>query len=196
MTTTAQPASPFDTSPLWMDHMLALLLKNTREVKGAGVNEEIRRLYEELGVRPEAVDDDGKPWCGVCGAACIYRAGLPYPVRFRAALAFGLWGVDSPLRLGSICVLNRIDPKEPKVPHGHIGFDLVDAHNVRTVCAWAKRPIPKNIDDPALIWLVSGNSHNQVDVSGYDPRRLNARRWAHPDALARAGLDAGGRLRA
>lgn len=143
--------------PVWLTLARAELAANTREVKGPGVSPRILSYYETLGVKPEAVDDDGQPWCAVFASAMLKRAGYAPPHRFRAARAFLEWGELCEMKPGAVVVLNRVDPKAPTVPHGHVGFYLYTSGG--------------------MVWLLSGNSGNRVSVHHYEPERIVGVRW-------------------
>lgn len=148
------------TDPAWLTLARAELHADTRELRGDAVNARIAGYYETLGVARESVDDDGDPWCAVFASAMLKRAGHEPPHRFRAARAFLEWGVPCERKPGAVVVLNRVDPRAPAVPHGHVGFYLYESGG--------------------FVWLLSGNSGNRVSVHHYDPTRVIGVRWPSP----------------
>jgi len=131
------------------------LKEHTREVVGPGVNAFIESLYRTMGdTRP--VNDDGNPWCAVFANAMNVRGGCTHSPRWRAAQA--LLGVGDPLpapKEGCMAILERIDPKEPTVTHGHVTFFV----------EW----IPGR---PGWFHGLGGNQHNEVCIAEYDSARV------------------------
>lgn len=145
------------TEPPWLLRARQDLKVNTREVPGDGISPFIAQLYRDL--RLAVVDDGVYPWCAVYTSATLVRSGVKPARRVRAARGYLDWGQTSEARPGAVCVLRRGDPSDHV--HGHVGFFT-------------------HLDDTGRVWLISGNSRNQVAAAAYDPSRILSYRWPNP----------------
>lgn len=146
--------------PPWLALARSDLKRSTSEVPGPGTSPFIAGLYRTL--RLPVAEDSSNPWCAVYACATLVRSGLRPWRRLRAARGALDWGDEIPwsatlIRPGAIVVLDRVDPKHPTEKHGHVGFATHMADG--------------------RVWLVSGNSHNRVAASDYDPGRIIGVRW-------------------
>ena len=142
--------------PVWLPAILAATREDTREIKGPGSNAFIAGLYRTLGLDPEKYGDDASPWCAIFANAMLKRSGYRPWVRLFAARGALGWGMPltSPKR-GCVVVLDRVDPKQPNVKHGHVTFYLGETR-----------------DRPGWFDGVGGNQRNQVCVASYDSGRV------------------------
>jgi len=142
------------TEPL--DLMLALAQQDTREVRGPGINPIIASLYETLGLDPKRYQDDTSPWCAIACNAVHERAGWkrwPRVFAARGALAWGA-AMDAPRR-GCVVVLDRVDPSQPNVKHGHVTLYMGPTEG-----------------KPGWFDGCGGNQHNRVCVASYEDARV------------------------
>lgn len=164
MTTTAEhqrptvPASllvaqPSD--PPWLKLLLASLHEDTREVKGEGINPYIAGCYQTLGLDPTKHQDDTSPWCAIAACANIKRSGFKPWGRVFAARGMLAWGLPRmTLERGVWVCLDRIDPKEPTVQHGHA-----------TCCLGLS-------ETPGWFYGCGGNQHNEMSADAFEIGRV------------------------
>ena len=140
----------------WLAEAWRMLGK--KEKRGSADNEDIVRLFEEVG-RADVTADE-VPWCAAFVGACLKRVGVEGTGSLRAR-SFLEWGETLPgPRPGAITVLSRgADPKA-----GHVGFWLGET---------AKGPI-----------LLGGNQSDQVSVAVYARDKVLGYRW--PETLPAA----------
>lgn len=139
----------------WLVEMLRKLPLDTREVKGPGINPYIADNYHVLGLSPEKYQDDTHPHCAIGANAEIKRAGFkPWP-RLFAARGMLAWGLPRmTLERGAFVCLDRIDPKEPTVAHGHA-----------TCCLGMSK-------EPGWFYGIGWNQRNQLSADPYEVSRI------------------------
>lgn len=96
------------------------------EIAGAQDNSFIIECLRRVGVSGEALHDE-TAWCAAFVNRILDDVGIR-GTRQAAALSFTqrpeLFTKLAGFRFGCITVFNRIDPKQPDVPHGHVAFGV------------------------------------------------------------------------
>ncbi len=139
-----QPASSgFNAPPPWMQ--IAIMEQGVREWK-PGDNPRIQAYLASVGL-PNKPDETA--WCAAFTNWCIEQSGYRGAKSGRVSDWWG-WGRPVAATYGAICILQPLT--RDQASSGHIGFlHAMDAKNV---------------------WLLSGNSSNQVRISAYPKKKL------------------------
>lgn len=148
------PAS-FAAPPPWMQ--IAIMEVGVREWAGAADNPRILEYLQSCGIGGSLLHDE-TAWCAAFVNWCVKQSG--YQPRGSAKVS-DWWGWGRPVQptYGAICILQSLVVDQAS--SGHIGFlHAIDGNNV---------------------WLLSGNSQNQVRISAYPVSKLHPNapfRWA------------------
>jgi uncharacterized protein (TIGR02594 family) len=102
---------------------------------------------------------DETPWCGACATKCMVKTGFGHPKHPAAARSWFGYGVRlaHPI-LGCILVFERVDPREPTVKHGHVGF--------------YERTLFDAVGDAMAYDTLGGNEDNSLKIKPYAAHRL------------------------
>lgn len=157
----AQAAAPanapgdFAAPPPWMQ--IAIMEVGVREWAGAADNPRILEYLRSCGISGSLLHDE-TAWCAAFVNWCVMQSG--YQPRGSAKVSdWWNWGRPVAPTYGAICILQPLTVDQAS--SGHIGFlHAQDANNV---------------------WLLSGNSQNQVRISAYPRSKLYTNapfRWA------------------
>lgn len=141
--------------PRWVQYARSKL--GTHEVAGAGDNAFIVECLKLAGL-PASMQHDATAWCGAFAGRCMREVGISPPPGYAAALNWAKWGVSINGCEGAVAVFRRVDPSQPNVPHGHVGF----------VAGFG----PGNV-----VQVLGGNENNQVMVKAYSKAQLIGYRW-------------------
>jgi len=145
----------FAAPPPWMQ--IAIMEVGVREWAGSADNPRILEYLQSCGISGSLLHDE-TAWCAAFVNWCVRQSG--YQPRGSAKVSdWWSWGRPVAPTYGAICILQPLTVDQAS--SGHIGFlHAQDANNV---------------------WLLSGNSQNQVRISAYPRSKLynNAPfRWA------------------
>lgn len=157
----AQAAPPvsaptsFAAPPPWMQ--IAISEVGVREWGASGDNPRILQYLQSCGISGNLLHDE-TAWCAAFVNWCVGQSG--YQPRGSARVAdWWTWGRPVQPTYGAICILQPLVVDQAS--SGHIGFlHAIDGNNV---------------------WLLSGNSQNQVRIAAYPSSKLHQDapfRWA------------------
>lgn len=137
--------------PKWIE--FALAHRGMHEVAGDGDNPTVVEWLAAAGL-PKNLQHDSTAWCGVTARACVVAAGLTPPHGAAAARNWIGWGTElaAPVE-GCIAVFHRVDPAQPNVQHGHVGFVM-------------------GVGPGAVLQILGGNEDNQLRIKPYPTARL------------------------
>lgn len=145
----------FAAPPPWMQ--IAIMEVGVQEWAGAADNPRILEYLRSCGISGSLLHDE-TAWCAAFVNWCVKNSG--YQPRGSAKVSdWWSWGRPVVPTYGSICILQPLTVDQ--AGSGHIGF--------------------LHAQDDTNVWLLSGNSHNQVRISAYPKSKLipNAPfRWA------------------
>ena len=130
----------------WMDYAVAELLANVREIPGQAHNP---RILEYL--RATSLGDSGgdeTAWCSAFANFCMRMARIE-GTNSAAARSWVHWGVESPQRVGAVCVLWRGSQFGAL---GHVGF-VVGGNS-------------------GAVHLLGGNQGDKVSVQSFPTTRV------------------------
>lgn len=141
----AQPVS-FNAPPPWMQ--IAIMEQGVQEWPGDKHNPRILEYLRSVGISGSLLKDE-TAWCAAFTYWCLWKSGYPGQRSARVSDWWG-WGRPVAATYGAICILQPLTTDQAS--SGHIGFlHAMDATNV---------------------WLLSGNSANQVRISAYPRNKL------------------------
>lgn len=141
----AQPVS-FNAPPPWMQ--IAIMEQGVKEWSGAEDNPRILEYLRSTGIGGNLLKDE-TAWCAAFTYWCLWKSGYPSKRSARVSDWWG-WGRDVGPTYGAICILQPLTVDQ--AGSGHIGF----LHAM----------------DETNVWLLSGNSANQVRISAYPKNKL------------------------
>lgn len=151
----AQPAG-FNAPPPWMQ--IAIMEQGGREWGTGADNPRILEYLKSVGIGGALLKDE-TAWCAAFGYWCLWMAGYPGKKSGRVA-DWHDWGRPVIPAYGAVCLLQPLATDQAS--SGHLGFlHAMDEKNV---------------------WLLSGNSANQVRISAYPKSKLIANapfRWPY-----------------
>jgi len=140
----ATPVS-FNAPPPWMQ--IAIMEQGVQEW-GQGDNPRILEYLRSTGISGSMLKDE-TAWCAAFVNWCLLRAGYSPQGSARVSDWWG-WGRPVAATYGAVCILQPLTVDQ--AGSGHIGFlHAMDAENV---------------------WLLSGNSKNQVRISAYPKEKM------------------------
>lgn len=143
-TAAAAPTS-FAAPPPWMQ--IAIMEQGVQEWAN-GDNPRILEYLKSCGIGGSLLHDE-TAWCAAFVNWCIKRAGYQPQVSAKVSDWWG-WGRPVAATYGAICIMQPLTVDQAN--SGHIGFlHAMDATNV---------------------WLLSGNSKNQVRIAAYPKNKL------------------------
>ncbi len=141
----AQPVS-FNAPPPWMQ--IAIMEQGVQEWGAGRDNPRILEYLGSVGIGGGLLKDE-TAWCAAFVYWCLVKSGYPGQ---KSGLVSQWWGWGRPVAAtyGTVCILQPLTVDQAST--GHIGFlHAMDATNV---------------------WLLSGNSANQVRISAYPKSKL------------------------
>lgn len=140
----AQPAGGgFSAPPPWMQ--IAIMEQGVQEW-AQGDNPRIQQYLASVGL---ANKPDETAWCAAFVHWCLWQSGFPAMRSGRVSDWWG-WGRAVAATYGAVCILQPLTVDQAS--SGHIGFlHAMDDKNV---------------------WLLSGNSKNQVRIAAYPKAKL------------------------
>lgn len=151
----ATAPTSFAAPPPWMQ--IAIMEVGVREWAGAADNPRILEYLQSCGISGSLLHDE-TAWCAAFVNWCVWQSG--YQPRGSAKVSdWWSWGRPVVPTYGAICILQPLTVDQAS--SGHIGF--------------------LHAQDATNVWLLSGNSQNQVRISAYPKSKLipNAPfRWA------------------
>ncbi len=150
----AQAPTSFAAPPPWMQ--IAIMEQGVQEWAN-GDNPRILEYLKSCGISGSLLHDE-TAWCAAFVNWCVLRSG--YSPKGSAKVSdWWSWGRPVAATYGAICILQPLTVDQAS--SGHIGF--------------------LHAQDATNVWLLSGNSKNQVRISAYPKSKLihNAPyRWA------------------
>ncbi len=153
--TAAAAPTDFAAPPPWMQ--IAIMEVGVQEVAGAADNPRILEYLQSCGIGGNLLHDE-TAWCAAFVNWCVKCSG--YQPRGSARVSdWWSWGRPVVATYGAICIMQPLTVDQ--AGSGHIGF--------------------LHAQDATNVWLLSGNSHNQVRIAAYPKSKLipNAPfRWA------------------
>lgn len=144
-TPVAQPVS-FNAPPPWMQ--IAIMEQGVKEWSGAQDNPRILEYLKSVGIGGGLLKDE-TAWCAAFTYWCLWKAGYPGQRSGRVSDWWG-WGRAIGPTYGALCIMQPLTVDQAS--SGHIGF----LHAM----------------DETNVWLLSGNSANQVRISAYPKNKL------------------------
>lgn len=153
--TTASAPTSFAAPPPWMQ--MAIMEVGVQEWAGAADNPRILEYLKSCGIGGGLLRDE-TAWCAAFVNWCVLRSGYRPQGSAKVSDWWG-WGRPVAATYGAICILQPLTVDQAS--SGHIGF--------------------LHAQDATNVWLLSGNSQNQVRISAYPKTKLihNAPyRWA------------------
>lgn len=153
--TTAEAPTSFAAPPPWMQ--IAIMEVGVQEW-ASGDNPRILEYLKSCGISGNLLHDE-TAWCAAFVNWCVKSSG--YQPRGSARVSdWWSWGRPVAATYGAICILQPLTVDQ--AGSGHIGF--------------------LHAQDATNVWLLSGNSHNQVRIAAYPKAKLipnNPFRWAY-----------------
>ena len=141
----AQPVS-FNAPPPWMQ--IAIMEQGVQEWGAGKDNPRILEYLSSVGIGGGLLKDE-TAWCAAFAYWCLWKSGYPGQKSGRVSEWWG-WGRPVAATYGAICILQPLTVDQAS--SGHLGFlHAMDDQNV---------------------WLLSGNSANQVRISAYPKSKL------------------------
>ena len=153
--TAASAPTDYAAPPPWMQ--IAIMEVGVQEW-ASGDNPRILEYLQSCGIGGNLLHDE-TAWCAAFVNWCVLRSGYQPQHSARVADWWG-WGRPVAPTYGAICILQPLTVDQ--AGSGHIGF--------------------LHAEDDTNVWLLSGNSHNQVRIAAYPKSKLIANapfRWAY-----------------
>lgn len=146
-TVTYAPPAEFNAPPPWMQ--IAIMEVGVQEWSGARDNPRILEYLASAGIAGSLLKDE-TAWCAAFAYWCLWKSGYPGRRSARVADWHG-WGRAVVPAYGAVCILQPLTTDQAS--SGHMGF----LHAM----------------DETNVWLLSGNSANQVRISAYPKAKLH-----------------------
>ncbi len=141
----ASAPTDFAAPPPWMQ--IAIMEVGVQEW-ASGDNPRILEYLQSCGIAGNLLHDE-TAWCAAFVNWCVLRSGYKPQHSARVSDWWG-WGRPVVPAYGSICIMQPLTVDQ--AGSGHIGF--------------------LHAEDDTNVWLLSGNSHNQVRIAAYPKSKL------------------------